>query len=171
MRAPIVIHESRRLLIFRHSSNKLTASPGTQEGLASPRNGMNRNWFNLLLIWSVAVLAPGCGTGQRLVGITVTPAAVVFGAADPALFVQLTATGTYIHPPATKDITNQVTWTSDTVEVAQVVSGGKVTPSQGCGVAGITASLLTNHPSGNLITGTTTVTVDGTTPGCPNITP
>jgi hypothetical protein len=132
---------------------------------------MNRNWFSLLLICSAAMLIPGCSTGQQLVGITVTPASVVFGGTDPTLFVQLTATGSYSHPPATKDITNQVTWTSDTVEVAQVTSTGKVTPNTNCGVTGVTASMLTNQPSGNLITGTTSVTVDGTTPGCPNVTP
>ena len=133
---------------------------------------MNRNWFNLLLICAAAMFVPGCGSGQQLVGISVTPATVVFGAPDPTLFVQLTATGSYLHPPATKDITNQVTWTSDTVEVAQVTSTGKVTPSQDCGVAGITASLATYSPSGNVITGTMSVTVDGpANSGCPTTTP
>jgi hypothetical protein len=139
--------------------------------LTTPRNGMNRNWFSLLLICSAAMLIPGCSTGQQLVGITVTPATVVFGGTDPALFVQLTATGSYSHPPATKDITNQVTWTSSVVQVAQVTATGKVSPTTDCGVAGITASLLTNHPSGNVMTGTMSVTVDGTAPNCPNLTP
>jgi len=132
---------------------------------------MNRNWFNLLLICSAALFISSCGSGQQLVGISVTPASVVFGGTDPSLFVQLTATGSYIHPPATKDITNQVTWTSSVVQVAQVTATGKVSPSTDCGVAGITASLLTNHPSGNVITGTTSVTVDGTAPNCPSLTP
>lgn len=132
---------------------------------------MNRNWFNLLLICSAALFVSGCGSGQQLVGISVTPASVVFGGTDPSLFVQLTATGSYIHPPATKDITNQVTWTSSVVQVAQVTATGKVSPSTDCGVAGITASLLTNHPSGNVITGTTSVTVDGTASNCPSLTP
>jgi len=132
---------------------------------------MNRNWFNLLLICCATLLINSCGSGQQLVGISVTPPSVVFGGTDPSLFVQLTATGSYVHPPATKDITNQVTWTSSVVQVAQVTATGKVSPSSDCGVAGITASLLTNHPSGNVMTGTTNVTVDGTNPGCPNITP
>lgn len=132
---------------------------------------MNRNWFNLLLICSAALFVSSCGSGQQLVGISVTPASVVFGGTDPSLFVQLTATGSYIHPPATKDITNQVTWTSSVVQVAQVTATGKVSPSTDCGVAGITASLLTNHPSGNVITGTTSVTVDGTASNCPSLTP
>lgn len=132
---------------------------------------MRRNWLNLLVICFAAMVVPSCGRGQQLIGIQVTPTAVVFGAADPALFVQLTATGTYAHPSATKDITSQVTWTSDTVQVAQVTSAGKVSPSTNCGTAGISASLLTNNPSGNLITGTATVTVDGTASGCPSATP
>jgi len=133
---------------------------------------MNRNWLKLILVCSTALFVPGCGTGQQLIGITVTPTAVVFGAVDPALFVQLTATGSYAHPPATKDITNQVTWTSDTVQVSQVTSGGKVTPNVACGVAGITASLVTNHPSGNVVSGAASVTVDGPpNSGCPTATP
>lgn len=132
---------------------------------------MRRNWLNLLLICLAAIVVPSCGTGQQLIGISVTPNAVVFGGPDPALFVQLTATGTYAHPPATKDITTQVTWASDTVQVAQVTSAGKVTPNTNCGTAGITASFLTNSPKGNLITGTANVTVDGTAAGCPTVTP
>jgi hypothetical protein len=132
---------------------------------------LRRNWLNLLLIWLAAIVLPSCGSSQQLIGIQVTPNNVVFGAPDPALFVQLTATGTYTHPPATKDITNQVTWTSDTVQVSQVTSAGKVTPNTNCGTAGISASLLTNSPKGNLITGTANVTVDGTAPGCPSLTP
>ena len=122
---------------------------------------MNRNWIKLLLICSTALFIPSCGTGQQLVGIQITPATVVFGSADPSLFAQLTAMGSYSHPPATKDITNQVTWTSNIVEVAQVTSAGKVSPNVDCGVTPISASLVTNSPSGNVITGTMSVTVDG----------
>jgi hypothetical protein len=128
---------------------------------------MNRNWFKLLLICFAALLVSSCAAPQQLVGIQVTPATVTFGAPDPTLFVQLTATGSYIHPPATKNITSQVTWTSDTVQVAQVSSTGKVSPTTNCGTAGITASLITNSPSGNVITGTMSVTVQGpTSSGC-----
>jgi hypothetical protein len=133
---------------------------------------MSRNWFYLLVICSATMFVPGCGTGQQLVGINVTPATVVFGSVNPTLFAQLTATGSYIHPPATKDITSQVTWTSNIVQVAQVTATGKVSPTSDCGVAGITASFVTNHPSGNVITGTMSVTVDGPqTSGCPTTPP
>jgi hypothetical protein len=117
------------------------------------------------------VALPSCGSKQKLVSITVNPTGgIVFGAADPALFAQLTATGTYVHPPATKDITNEVTWTSDVTEVAVVSSTGRVTPNIACGVANVTASLQTSSPKGNVVSGTTTVTVDGPSP-CPSLTP
>jgi hypothetical protein len=133
---------------------------------------MARNWFKLILICCAALVIPSCGTGQRLTAIEVTPATVVFGAADPALHAQLTAIGTYTHPPATKDITTQVTWTTSIPQVAQVTTAGLVSPTTDCGVAGITATLRTNSPSGNIITGNMSVTVDGPpNTGCPTTTP
>jgi hypothetical protein len=132
---------------------------------------MNRNWLKLLLICCATFMIPSCGSGQKLVSIQVTPATVVFGGTDPSLFAQLTATGFYSHPPATKDITTQVTWAASIPQVAQVTSAGKVSPNTNCGVSSITASLTTNDPSGNVITGTMSVTVDGTNPGCPTTPP
>jgi hypothetical protein len=132
---------------------------------------MNRNWLKVLLICFATLVIPGCGSGQQLVGIQVTPATVVFGGTDPNLFAQLTATGTYTHPPAMKDITTQVTWASSITQVAVVNSSGKVTPSTNCGVSSITASLTTNDPTGNVVSGTMSVTVDGSNPGCPTATP
>jgi hypothetical protein len=135
---------------------------------------MNRKWLrvvSLLATLCCVVALPSCGNKQKLVSITVNPAAgIVFGSPDPALFAQLTATGVYVHPPATKDITNQVTWASDVTLVALVSSSGIVTPNTACGVSNITASMKTSSPTGNIISGTTTVTVDGPTP-CPNVTP
>jgi hypothetical protein len=132
---------------------------------------MIRKVFGLLMICFLPLFVPGCGTGQQLVGITINPATVIFGSADPALFAQLTAMGSYTHPPATKDITNQVTWMSNIVEVAQVTTTGKVSPNVACGVTPINATMVTNSPTGNEITGTMSVTVDGTATGCPNSTP
>jgi len=137
---------------------------------------MKRKWLavaSLLATVSCVISLPGCGSKQKLVSITVNPSGgVVFGAVDPALFAQLTATGVYVHPPATKDITNQVTWTSDITEVALVSSSGIVTPNVACGVSNITASLKTSSPTGNIISGTISVTVDGSpSPPCPNTTP
>lgn len=134
---------------------------------------MSRKWLAMISLFGIAlltILLPSCGSNQRLVSISVTPANVVFGGVDPALFAQLSATGIYEHPPATKDITNQVTWTSDITQVAVVTSAGKITPNTNCGVANITASFKTDSPTGNIISGTMNVTVDGPTP-CPNSTP
>jgi len=130
---------------------------------------MKQKWLGLIAICAAAFPVAGCSSGQQLLSIQVTPATVVFGGVDPALFAQLTATGTYRHPPATKNITDQVTWSSSVTEVAVVSSTGKVTPNTNCGVAGITASLTTNSPSGNVVSGTMSVTVNGpTSEGCPS---
>jgi hypothetical protein len=130
---------------------------------------MNRKWLGLIAICAAVAPLLSCATGQQLVAIQVTPAAVIFGSADPALNAQLTAVGTYTHPPATKDITTQVTWTSDITGVAQVTSTGEVSPNTDCGIANITASLKTNTPSGNVVTGTMTATVNGPSgSGCPS---
>jgi hypothetical protein len=132
---------------------------------------MIRKCLLFLVICIAVVSQPGCGTGQQLVSIQVTPAAVVFGSVCvPGANcggVFLTATGTYTHPPATKDITKQVTWTSNIPAVVTVDSSGMLTAGATCGVAGVTASDTTDTPHGSVITGTTTVTVDGTATNCP----
>jgi hypothetical protein len=131
-----------------------------------------KKWLGLVAIGLAGLTSLSCSSGQQLTGITITPGAVVFGATDPTLFAQLTATGVYSHPPATKDITNQVTWASSVTLVAQVTSTGKVSPSTNCGVSTVMASFTTNNPTGNVITGTMSVTVDGpTTENCPTTVP
>jgi hypothetical protein len=91
-----------------------------------------------------------CAHDQQLVGITVKPDTENFGAADPALNVQLRALGTYIHPPVTKDITAQVTWASNTPNMVTVTPGGLLSPAGfSCGNALVSATVLTNHSSGN----------------------
>lgn len=122
---------------------------------------MSRKWFSIAALIAVATVflsLSSCGFNQHLVSITI-PSGGTFGAADPALFFDFSATGTYIHPPATKDITNLVTWASDNPQVAQVSSSGVVSPSVGCGVAYITASF---YDSPNLVTSNSAqITVDG----------
>jgi hypothetical protein len=131
-----------------------------------------KKWLGLTGVCVAGLTLLSCSTGQQLTAINITPAAVVFGSADPALFAQLTATGVYSHPPATKDITSQVTWSSSVTLVAQVTATGKLSPSTNCGVSNIMASLITNSPSGNVITGTMNVTVDGpTADNCPATVP
>jgi len=123
---------------------------------------MKQKVLGFAAICMASILVPGCGSHQRLVAISVTPTTVVFGSANAALSAQLTATGLYTHPPATKDLTTQVTWTSSITGVAVVNSSGVVSPAgSDCGISNITATFKTDEPTGNIITGTMSVTVDG----------
>jgi hypothetical protein len=134
---------------------------------------MNRKWLGIvILVGAAAVLlnTSSCARSQQLVSITIEPGAVTFGAANPAQNATLTSLGTYIHPPETKNITTQVTWTTDIPQLVAVTSGGVVSPTGlGCGTANISASY--NHgtgPSGNVVIGYATITVGGPPgSGCP----
>jgi hypothetical protein len=126
------------------------------------------------VVVAMVVSQLGCATGQQLVSIQVAPGAVVFGSAclpgdTNCGGVFLKATGTYTHPPATKDITNQVTWTSNIPGVVSVDSTGTLTAGAECGVAGVTASDTIDTPHASVITGTATVTVDGPASPCPTV--
>jgi hypothetical protein len=92
-----------------------------------------------------------CAHDQQLESITIKPDTENFGQADPALNVQLRALGTYIHPPVTKDITDQVTWASNTPNMVTVNSTGLLAPAGlACGNALVSATVTTNHSTGNL---------------------
>lgn len=129
-------------------------------------------WFKLLLLCSAALTVPGCGHDQQLVGISITPQVQTFGASnipvpsDRGLNVQLRALGTYIHPPATKDITTQVMWSSNTPQMVTVSSTGLITATgQACGGTIISATVTKNSSdggissSGAIVTGTMTANV------------
>ncbi|HLW86280.1 MAG TPA: hypothetical protein VKR60_13765 [Candidatus Sulfotelmatobacter sp.] len=124
---------------------------------------MNAKWFGIVALIAVATLLfnlSSCGYNQHLVSLTIAPAAgAQFGGVDPALFVDFTATGTYEHPPHTKDMTTLVTWKSDTPQVAQVSTGGVVTPNTNCGAANVTATF---YDSPNLVASNSAhIVVDG----------
>ena len=118
-------------------------------------------------VFASLLLMLSCARDQELVSIAVQPTTENFGASDPSLGpVQLHAYGHYIHPPVTKDITNQVTWTSNTPAVAVVTSTGALSPGGvDCGNSLVTATVKTNHSaggrssSGALITGSMTANV------------
>jgi hypothetical protein len=131
---------------------------------------MNRKGLRFLAAFAtllyILVLA-GCGHDQQLTSITVQPNTEDFGFPDPSLHVQLRALGHYIHPPVTKDITDQVTWATNTPDVATVSATGLLAPGGfACGDAQITATVRTNHStadrpsSGAIITGSMTATVE-----------
>ena len=113
-----------------------------------------------------------CGHDQQLESITVIPAVENFGSTnipvsgDRGLNVQLRALGSYIHPPVTKDITSQVTWTSNTPQMVTVDANGVITATGlACGGTIISATIVTNHSdgaissTGALVTGSMTANV------------
>src|SRR5579864_124919 len=118
---------------------------------------MNLNWLKLLLICPAALALLSCGHDPQLVSINVVPSVETFGAAtipvsqDAGLNVQLKALGSYIHPPVTKDITNQVTWFSNTPQMVTVNSTGLITATgQACGGTIISATVTKNSSDGGL---------------------
>jgi len=132
---------------------------------------MNRKWLRVAPLLASLVLL-GCGHEQQLVSIDVEPNTETFGStttqvsADAGANVQLRALGTYIHPPVTKDITNQVTWTSNTPQMVTVNSSGLITATGlACGNTLISATVNTNKSSGGIsssgaiVTGTMTANV------------
>jgi hypothetical protein len=115
-----------------------------------------------------------CARDQQLVSISIVPSSQEFGDQDPALNVQLRALGTYIHPPVTKDITDQVTWASNTTSVAIITPTGLLSPQgSACGGALVSATVQTNtagsrSSKGAIVTDTIVVTVDNPlVKGCP----
>src|ERR1700693_4093865 len=104
---------------------------------------MKRSYIGLALCALVAVGAvlslPSCGHDQKLVSVTIQPTSFTF--LTQAGSEQYTATGTYIHPPATKDVTSQATWKVDDGIVH--MNAGLVSPDPllGCGGGTISASL------------------------------
>ena len=132
-----------------------------------------RQKFCLLITVSIGVtFMPSCGRDQQLTSITVQPTTETFGAANVPLSVdagstaQLTALGSYIHPPVTKDITNQVTWASSNPQVVTVNSAGLITATGlACGNSFITATVTTNSSAGSrsssgaIVTGNMTANV------------
>ena len=121
---------------------------------------MNGKWLSIAALVAVAGLLFGvnsCGRSQELVGIQIQPQSQTFGAADIPVIdnfgaqAQLRALGTYIHPPVTKDITSQVTWTSNTPQMITVNSSGVITATgAACGGTIISATVNTNKSSGGI---------------------
>ncbi len=127
-------------------------------------------WLALgsLLALGIVLSLPSCGHDQKLVSLVIQPAAFIFGAPDSMLTEQYTATGTYIHPPATKDVTAQATWKVDDGIVS--LNAGLASPTGAiCGGGTISASVPEGTGgSSNIVIAYATVTVnDPTNPLCP----
>jgi hypothetical protein len=132
---------------------------------------MKRNYIGLALgalITVGAVLSlPSCGHDRKLVSIEVLPSSFTFGTPAPGATGQFRAIGTFIHPPVTRDITDQATWTVDDNVVT--VNQGLVTTTGGCGSTNVTATMPEGTGgSSNIIFGAGFVVVHDTTdPNCP----
>jgi hypothetical protein len=120
--------------------------------------------LTVVLAASCIACLPSCGLPQRLDGITILPGTETFGdantpvSADAGLSVQLKALGSYNNPSATKDITGQVTWVSNTPDMVTVYSGGLITAvGDSCGSTLISATLT--QSSGAVVTKTMTANV------------
>ena len=121
---------------------------------------MNGKWLSiiaLVVLASALLTVSSCGRDQQLVSIQVQPSVETFGESsipvllDRGLQVQLRALGTYIHPPVTKDITNEVTWSSNDTQMMTVSSTGLLTATgDSCGATLVSATLTTNTSSGGL---------------------
>ena len=125
---------------------------------------MKRSYIGLALGALVAVGAalslPSCGHDRKLVSLTVQPSAgFIFSQAAAGATGQFTATASYIHPPATKDVTSQATWAVDDDVVG--INAGVVTTNGNCGTANVSATM----PEGtggasNIVIGYSFVTVN-----------
>jgi hypothetical protein len=106
---------------------------------------MIRKRFGLTLVCAVVLFVLSCGHDQKLVSIALQPAGGFvfegFGAQG-----QFTAYGTYIHPPETKDITNQVVWKLDIANFATITQTGLITSTRtdACGNGNVTATHYSN---------------------------
>ena len=124
---------------------------------------MNRNWLGVGSLFATAVLLlnlASCAHNRHLVSIQVQPSAGgTFGGVDPSIFFNFKAFGTYIHPPQTVDITDQVNWQSDNPQVVQVSSTGVVSPNLNCGKADIFATFKDGN--NEVISNSASVVVNG----------
>lgn len=132
-------------------------------------------WFGFVALSAVGVLLlnlSSCARDQELTSISITPSIENFGSSttpvidDQGANVQLRALGSYIHPSVTKDITDQVTWNSNTPQLATVSATGLVTATgQACGGSLVSATVQTNesaggrNSSGAIVTGYMTANV------------
>ena len=133
---------------------------------------MVQKWSALVGLFAALALLTSlssCGRDRQLVTITIQPASATFLSPNAGGQIQFTAIGSYIHPPISKDITNEVTWKTNVSQIINLNAGAVTTTGNGCGIANISAGTTRGTgPSGNLIIGYATVTVnDAAVSTCP----
>ncbi len=114
--------------------------------------------FGVLLLAGFAVPFTGCNISNGLDSITVSPSTASMVVGGPTL--GLTATGTFGNAAhaSSQNITDQVTWTSASPEVAQVGASTGMVTAEAAGTAIITASSTGfNGP----VSSSVTITVTG----------
>ena len=122
---------------------------------------MSNKWFQAGASVAIVFLLVGglsCAHNQHLTAITVQPAQVTFQGVGGS--VQFTATGTYVHPPETKDITSKVNWSVDSQNLVtfSTTMPGLVTDESVCGSGNVIASLTESQ---NFVSGSAFVTGAG----------
>jgi len=126
-----------------------------------------------VLLLAVMLLFPlSCGHPTTMVSLTVSPAATGVVGVGGGGQVQFTATGQFVHPIETRDVTNQVAWSSAIHDVVTVNQQGVATSGVVCGVSTITATagepLIGQVGPGAIVTGTASFTVaNPNNPSCP----
>jgi len=111
---------------------------------------------------------PSCGHDQKLVSLQVAPSGFTFLTPVAGATGQFTATASYIHPPATEDVTSRAAWAVDDNVVS--ISAGTVTVTgDGCGGANVSATMPEGTGgSSNIVVAYATVTVNNPAdPVCP----
>lgn len=130
---------------------------------------MKKAFSACLAVFALAMLS-GCGHPTQLASVDVRPTSVTV--VGNGVQVQFIADGNFIHPLETRNITNQVAWTSTFPGVASIDASGVATSGFDCGVTVITATAGNNIGvpfTPNAIefgTASFTVAAPGV-PGCP----
>lgn len=136
-----------------------------------------------LTLFSLAMLVfvSGCGHPRILESIEMQPTNATVsgpGASFTQTSRQFNAIGHFINPRETENITDRVTWASDTPDISTVSQTGLVTTAGlgACGTSLITATatrdLVGTGTSHAIVVGTATNTVsDSTNPACGGTTP
>jgi hypothetical protein len=102
----------------------------------------------------------GGGTANDLTSLTIIPAAGAQVVQTPGETAQFIAIGTFSGSPATKDMTNKVTWVSSDVRLATINSSGLATDvGSGGNSTSTTITAIALNNEGATITGVSDLTV------------